>query len=589
MINLFYRLYMFVSKYGCFFILFFSLYSYSQSTNTARKYSYYVKEWKNSSFEELASFFKETNKEQNLMEIQVVSDLMFKKALKEKKPYLFVKVYCFLSKAYKNSGDYTQSLHNINKAIGHLQKHPNNQDKAVVYLLKAEVLYDLGDYKKALINNLLAQNIARKNNDKHIQINVNNNIASIKYEMNDIQGALDIYLKNLLIFKAIGVDKLNKNDQFSYIKNLIAIAKGYTAVDNFGEARIYCLEIIKFSEQYDYHQYKAYGYLGLGNLYSLNCRVSCALKNLEKAERTSLYITNSNFRALVHFYKARVLFAQKYYIGTIEELSKTEHISGNQILSARDFHEMNVLYAKSYQKLHDLERASQYSNRAFDLFETNKKKMGIVNTSLTRDYDTEELKEEIAIWSSRTKKQKRKFHYSIIVAILLLTSFTVFYQKKIKKNKKRFDALIVKLNQGNENLKLPRSHKKQFQAFKINDEKINELLEKLKVFEKEEGYLNNQLTLNEVAKKLETNTNYLSKVINLYLGQSFTKYLTELRLDYAMNRLKNDSKLRSYTIKSIAQESGFNSPEPFAKAFKKKAGIYPSYFIKQLEMKRTIK
>ena len=34
---------------------------------------------------------------------------------------------------------------------------------------------------------------------------------------------------------------------------------------------------------------------------------------------------------------------------------------------------------------------------------------------------------------------------------------------------------------------------------------------------------------------------------------------------------------------AIAQEVGFNNSESFSKAFYKKTGIYPSYFIKQLE------
>ena len=73
-----------------------------------------------------------------------------------------------------------------------------------------------------------------------------------------------------------------------------------------------------------------------------------------------------------------------------------------------------------------------------------------------------------------------------------------------------------------------------------------------------------------------------SKVINKYREISFANYLKELRINYCLEILKVDSKLRSYTIKAISKEMGFNNSESFSKAFFKKTGIKPSYYIKQL-------
>ncbi|WP_159025502.1 AraC family transcriptional regulator [Aquimarina sp. Aq78] len=44
---------------------------------------------------------------------------------------------------------------------------------------------------------------------------------------------------------------------------------------------------------------------------------------------------------------------------------------------------------------------------------------------------------------------------------------------------------------------------------------------------------------------------------------------------------------RKYTVQAIAQEIGFNNSEAFSKAFYKKTGIYPSYFIKKLEKQKN--
>ena len=105
----------------------------------------------------------------------------------------------------------------------------------------------------------------------------------------------------------------------------------------------------------------------------------------------------------------------------------------------------------------------------------------------------------------------------------------------------------------------------------------------MKEFENKKGFLDAKIKLSNLAKLLETNTNYLSKTINHFKGKNINVYLNDLRVDYAINKIQEDSKFRNYTIKAIAKDVGFKSPETFSKTFYKKTGIYPSYFIKQLE------
>nr|WP_260155841.1 helix-turn-helix transcriptional regulator [Mesoflavibacter zeaxanthinifaciens] len=116
----------------------------------------------------------------------------------------------------------------------------------------------------------------------------------------------------------------------------------------------------------------------------------------------------------------------------------------------------------------------------------------------------------------------------------------------------------------------------------ISDDIITEVLEGLELFEKNKRFIENGLTLNKVSKSLNTNTSYLSKIINTYKGVSFSSYLNRLRISYAINELKGNPKFRNYTIQAIAREVGFNTAESFSKAFYKEKGIYPSYFVKEL-------
>ncbi|MEM6687757.1 MAG: helix-turn-helix domain-containing protein, partial [Bacteroidota bacterium] len=64
--------------------------------------------------------------------------------------------------------------------------------------------------------------------------------------------------------------------------------------------------------------------------------------------------------------------------------------------------------------------------------------------------------------------------------------------------------------------------------------------------------------------------------------KKFIQYITDLRIDYALEKLANDKKFRAYNIKSIAAELGYNSAESFSKDFKRRTKLYPSYYIKKI-------
>ena len=89
--------------------------------------------------------------------------------------------------------------------------------------------------------------------------------------------------------------------------------------------------------------------------------------------------------------------------------------------------------------------------------------------------------------------------------------------------------------------------------------------------------------MHNLSKSLSTNSNYLSKIINFYKGKNFSSYISDLRIDYCVEKLKTDEIFIKYSIKAIAFDIGFNNTESFSKAFYKKTGIYPSFFIKELE------
>ena len=86
------------------------------------------------------------------------------------------------------------------------------------------------------------------------------------------------------------------------------------------------------------------------------------------------------------------------------------------------------------------------------------------------------------------------------------------------------------------------------------------------------------LTLNEVAKKLNTNAVILSKVVNQQFGLNFNDYINQYRVNAVINRIALPQ-FKNQTLLAIAYESGFNSKATFNRAFKKFTGKNPKDFL----------
>lgn len=114
---------------------------------------------------------------------------------------------------------------------------------------------------------------------------------------------------------------------------------------------------------------------------------------------------------------------------------------------------------------------------------------------------------------------------------------------------------------------------------KKNEENTNEFKA---LVERKQLYLDTDLSLEKVSKKLEMSKSHLSRTINKELGESFSDYINKLRVEEAKKHLNNPEFFK-YTILAIGLESGFNSKSTFNKAFKKFTGKTPSQYKKASE------
>ncbi|PTX60360.1 AraC-like DNA-binding protein [Kordia periserrulae] len=166
----------------------------------------------------------------------------------------------------------------------------------------------------------------------------------------------------------------------------------------------------------------------------------------------------------------------------------------------------------------------------------------------------------------------------IILFLVLLFGLLCFFNKRGNQRLHKIMRLL-------ENSKPTRTNDTDTNTsneFAIDPAIVNTILENLNAFEKELGFLNPKITLHTFAKKLQTNTKYLSKVINTHKLKSFRNYINDLRIQYSIEELKKNVNFRKYTVKAMAKETGFSNRESFTKAFQKNTGTTVSEFVKHI-------
>ncbi|MDF2179374.1 helix-turn-helix domain-containing protein [Aliiglaciecola sp. CAU 1673] len=123
------------------------------------------------------------------------------------------------------------------------------------------------------------------------------------------------------------------------------------------------------------------------------------------------------------------------------------------------------------------------------------------------------------------------------------------------------------------------SRQAKYQDKKIEPDEAQQLAAKLtRLMREEQLYLDANLTLAQLAKKLGTNTSRLSQFVNDNLSSTFPHYLNELRIDHAKALLLSN---KSMSMEQIGEAAGFNSQSTFYSAFKKFTGTTPAKFRQQ--------
>jgi AraC-like DNA-binding protein len=439
------------------------------------------------------------------------------------------------------------------------------------------------EYDKALQEYIKVLNIS-KDIDRRYEHFALANIAELKGTIGKHKEALELYKKGL------HYEMTSKfgGDSISITSYLVSLAESMRYNKIHDSASYYYKQIKK--EISPFYTNKALINQGI-NLYQIGDYKKA--KNLLNKGNNYIDLndaSNQKYHILAQFYLGKInQFDDFNSSKTKDYFLKVDSLFTKTNIALPETRETYEFLIEDYKRQGNLKAQLRIINKLirFDSV-ISSRKIRTAN-SLFSKYDTPQLlKSKEAIIKSLKQKTNilsTRTFYLIVFIFLLFLLFIIQYNRH-RKYKKRFNKIISELNTQKTKV-IPHSNlsiNPQLVSI-IDEETIAMVLKKLDNFEAKKEFLQNDINLAMVAKKCDTNTKYLSKIIHTCKDKSFVNYINDLRINYILKELKENTILQKYTIKSISEEIGFNTAESFATAFRKKTGIRPSYYIKNLKNK----
>ena len=524
----------------------------------------------------------------NLPKAVKASKAYINKAKKEKdkrKEWLGIEA---LGNSYLNHRELDNSQEQFEKALQFAEE--NEFDEFIIrsYILGAQIQLGAPNASKALayLNKALAH--AEKTNNDYWKENVLMFISSILQMSGEAEKAIEIKKSSIKHYKNKPLDSTfteeRKNDMLLYSYSVLSNA--YLKVDQVDSAKQYVALMDNLISEKD----------------------SCKLRTLLNARAEIYFYEKKYTSAKENFRKASQLCNIDMPLMDLQityDLGKVAHGQGNfqeainlfqrgldnyEVTPAEEGYmdDYYKLLADSYKETGDFERANYYFEKYItSTSEFNKIKNDIKES--TRAQEIKEFRNELESLESEKNKKETYLNYLFLgasVIILILLFFLLRFYKTKKENEAKFETLLAKINVAEKPEDIIDTKDEDLDEKNTTDvpeETKQQILDGLKKLENQEYFLKQDCNSYNVAKKINTNTSYLSKVINSHFGKNFNTYINDLRINYTIVRLKNDVIFRSYSIQAIAEEVGYKSADSFTKYFKRDTGLNPSFYIKELK------
>ncbi|WP_299900104.1 helix-turn-helix domain-containing protein [uncultured Aquimarina sp.] len=446
------------------------------------------------------------------------------------------------------------------------------------YYIKGLTLYDRKDFKNSLDSFIEAHRFSKNNQNLSLLYDTKYSIATLKSRVGEHEEALKIF-KDCYYYAKINLN--NNRDKENFLVILQALSDEYYRNNKIDSSSIHNKEGINLSTLWEYKDYSGYFIFSEGINHFERGNYKISQDSIEKSISFLKSIEDKSNLAFAYFYLGKINQEKQKEKRAVEFYRRVDSLCdeiGAVHPDLRGAYESLISY---YKKNDDKNNQLTFTEKLIRVDKILVDDYKYLSKNLIRKFDTPELLASKERLLKVVNKDNRKLTYLvfvlILIALILVVVIFINIQKK-KKYRKKFKE-IIKSNREQVSVIKP---KKEDIDLGVPEGIVDQILSELDMFESHRGFVENDITISALAKKLSTNTKYLSKVINHYHKKTFINYINSLRIDYTIEKLKTDKVFRKYTVKAISAEMGFKNPESFSQAFYKNKGIYPSFFIKEL-------
>jgi AraC-like DNA-binding protein len=445
------------------------------------------------------------------------------------------------------------------------------------YLTRGTVYYWFKQETKALDNYIMADGFLSKTNNQYLKFKTKYSIAQIKYFLGYYDEAISLLKECEDYFRENAPGR-------PHLNTLHSLSLCYTKTKQYDLAT--ATSDLGYREAIDIDEPSMIPYFmnasGQNEYFKKNYKVA-----IEKLRQSLPDITKAkDFAnlATTNFYIGRSYWALGEKEKAIPFLKKVDEAFQKEKFIKEDLLEAYILLAQYYKAKGNPSEQLRYLTSLLEAetFVSNKFKYLAVN--MHRKYDLKKIVEE-------TEELKRHLFFrnkmDIIFAIIFLlvtATFTYIFCKQYQRRKIRKQRFKNLISQKIKKVKPLEIKDKIIDGEQIiKPEIISAVSKKLEKFEESDLYLDKDFNLSKMAAFVDCNTRYTSRIISETRNKKYIEYVDDLRIEYIVDQLKNDSKFRNYTIKALTEEAGFKSPQKFKEAFTKATELTPLYFIKELK------
>ena len=547
-------------------------------------------------YEEIEKKLDNSNTKQK--EVSALINLYIEKSKWEKNDESLIYAYRYASKFYSAPENYKYA----DSALFVGQKSKNKKLLTDAYLNKGVVLMDNSHYKEALDNILIANKYSLElNNDyitnKTIYYIAQNKIYLGLYEdaNKELKICINYFRKNLTN------NELGKDYEIYYIYSLMSLIDSNTRIGQHSSNQLLFKEAYNYLKLKNKEQYFPYFISSEGTDAFYNKDYNKAIKKLSEAIK--LYndqwphVTEIFYLGLSNWKLGKQGVAVKYF----EEIDKEYERSKKLNPEFRSAYELLIKYNDS---IGNTDKQLEYINKLMSLDRSYEKNYKYLYTKINKEYDTQKLITEKNRIESSLKTQRAIISSLLLIAVIIISLVGYRYYHLQKVYKDRFNEIIAKKDVDSTTnlpqekaLEVKPSSEADFSIKPknffdveyynkipgLNPLFVESIINQLHVFEKENKFLDNQISQKMLSESLGTNSTYLSKIINVYKGKSFNHYINDLRIDYIIEFMKNDAKYLNIDVKELATMAGFTNAISFSDNFQRKYQIKPSFFIKMMK------